>query len=111
MIVEFKLRVNEEVAVVEFELKRDLVPEDLRQITPPDPVKEGFASKIVVLSGRAPIWLYGCLVHHYHPTKAVAVFDPRLDGAVIVASHHPELKVGDVILRSEWEKEVTPPQR
>ena len=104
-VVEFRLRVSEEIALVEFELKRDLVPEDLRDINPPDPVKEGFASKVVVLSGRGPIWLYGFLIHEYHPVKAIAVFDPRLNGAVIVQSHHPSLKVGDVIPREKWEKQ------
>jgi len=101
--VEFKLRVNEEVAVVEFELKRDLTPEDLRDINPPDPVREKFADKIVILSGRGPIWLYGYLIHYYHPTKAIGVFDPRLNGAVVVASHHPSVSVGDVIPREKWE--------
>ena len=112
MAVKFNVQKFDQIALVEFQLERDLVPEDLKNINPPDPVKEGFASKIVVLSGRGPIWLYGFLIHEYHPVKAIAVFDPRLDGAVVVQSHHPELKAGDVIPRSEWEKEVAPhPQR
>jgi len=101
--VEFRVKVVEEIALVEFELKRDLVPEDLRSIEPPDPVREKFADKVVVLSGRGPIWLYGFLIHEYHPVKAIAVFDPRLNGAVIVQSHNPSLKVGDVIPREKWE--------
>jgi len=103
--VEFKLRVNDEIALVEFELKRDLTPEDLKNVSPPDPVKGKFADRIVVISGRGPVWLYAYLVHFYHPTKAIATFDPRLDGAVVVASHNPELSVGDVIPRSEWQKQ------
>jgi len=102
-VVDFKVKVSEEYAVVEFELKRELSPEDLKSINPPDPVKNGFSSKVVILSGRAPIWFYGFLIHFYHPTKALAVFDPRLDGAVIVESHSKDLKVGDVIKREEWE--------
>jgi len=107
-VVEFKLRVNEEVAVVEFELTRDLTPEDLKEISPPDPVKERFADKIVVLSGRGPIWLYGFLIHHYHPVKAVATFDPRLNGAVVVASHTPQVGVGEVVPRELWEETKSP---
>jgi len=50
-----------------------------------------------VLSGRGPVWLYGFLVHFYHPTSAVAIFDPRLGGAVVVESHNQDFKVGDLI--------------
>ena len=51
----------------------------------------------VVISGRAPIWLYGHLVHRLHPTPWVACFDPRMDAGVVVASHCPEARVGQVI--------------
>ncbi|NJM00840.1 MAG: CRISPR-associated protein Csx3 [Synechococcaceae cyanobacterium SM2_3_2] len=50
----------------------------------------------VVLSGRAPIWVYGWLVHECHITRWVACFDPRL-GAVVVSSHSPEVQVGQVL--------------
>jgi len=102
-VVSFNVKVVDEYAVVEFELKRELSPEDLRNINPPDPVKNGFSSKIVILSGRGPIWFYGFLIHFYHPTKAIGIFDPRLDGAVIIESHFKDLKIGDVIKREIWE--------
>lgn len=53
---------------------------------------------LVVIEGRAPIWRYGMAFHLLHgsPAGAVAVFDPRL-GAVIVASHHPEWREGQVV--------------
>ena len=54
----------------------------------------------VVLTGRAPIWLYGWLVHECHFTRWVACYDPRL-GAVVVESHTPEVRVGQVIA---WEQ-------
>jgi CRISPR-associated protein Csx3 len=50
----------------------------------------------VVLSGRAPIWLYGWLVHECHFTRWVACYDPRL-GAVVVSSHSPDVQVGEII--------------
>jgi len=50
----------------------------------------------VILSGRGPIWLYGRLIHYYHPARWVAVYDPRL-GAVVVQSHVPDVKEGEVI--------------
>jgi CRISPR-associated protein Csx3 len=36
-------------------------------------------------------------VHFYHPVKAIAIFDPRLEAAVIVESHMKEIEVGDLI--------------
>ena len=53
---------------------------------------------VVVLSGRAPIWRYAMAFHRVHgsPAGAVACYDPRL-GNVIVASHVPDLKEGDVV--------------
>jgi len=58
---------------------------------------------LVVIEGRAPIWRYAMAFHRLHgsPAGAVAVFDPRL-GAVVIASHVPELREGQVI-------EVEPP--
>jgi len=53
---------------------------------------------LVVVEGRAPIWRYGLAFHRLHgsPAAAVAVYDPRL-GAVVVASHHPDFREGQVI--------------
>jgi CRISPR-associated protein Csx3 len=50
----------------------------------------------VVISGRAPIWLYAYLVHELHPTRWVACFDPRL-GGVVVATHCKEVKIGQIV--------------
>lgn len=50
----------------------------------------------VVISGRAPIWLYSYLVHELHPTAWVACYDPRL-GAVVVATHSRLARIGQVI--------------
>ncbi len=59
---------------------------------------------LAVIEGRAPIWRYGLAFHRLHgsPAGAIAVYDPRL-GAVVVASHHPDWREGDVI-------DVTPPR-
>jgi CRISPR-associated protein Csx3 len=50
----------------------------------------------IVIEGRAPIWLYGYLVHACHPALWIACYDPRL-GAVVVATHTHEVSVGQVI--------------
>ena len=59
---------------------------------------------VVVIEGRAPIWRYGFAFHRLHgsPAAAVAVYDPRL-GAVVVASHHPDFREGQVL-------DVQPPE-
>jgi len=53
---------------------------------------------LVVIEGRAPIWRYGMAFHRLHGSAAaaVAVYDPRL-GAVIVASHHPDFREGQIL--------------
>ena len=78
--------------LVEFELDGPISPEILQNLNPPHVnFKKG-----VILSGRGPVWLYSYLTHHYHPAAWVATNDPRL-GAVVVASHTPEVKPGMVI--------------
>ncbi len=53
---------------------------------------------LVIVEGRAPIWRYGMALHLLHgsPAAAVAFYDPRL-GAVVVASHSRDWKVGQVV--------------
>lgn len=81
-MVDFQTMECQDFTIVEF--KVDVVaPEDLVTMVPPI-VRP---TKGVILSGRGPVWLYGMLVHHYHPTRWVATHDPRLGGAVVVASH------------------------
>ena len=94
-------RVKENMILIHFSLKRELEPADLKNLRPPDPVKNKFSNNLVILSGRGPIWLYGFLIHFYHPVKAVAVFDPRLDGAVVVESHSTDFKIGSIVKLEE----------
>ena len=97
-MINFKLEPTEKYVLLSFQMTEGiLTPSDLKSLQPPDPVTENFAHLGVVLSGRGPIWLYGFLVHYYHPTKWVATYDPRLQGAIVVESHTPEVQVGDLI--------------
>lgn len=81
------------VKKLEFELRRPLEPSDLPKIQLPKIMGQG-----LVISGRGPIWLYGYLIHHYmHLFQFIAVYDPKIGGAVIIASHHPSFKEGEVI--------------
>lgn len=91
--VKFTVNEEKEFTLISFEMSDILNPEDLATITPP----EVNGAKGVVLSGRGTIWLYCFLTHFYHPTKFIATYDPRLEGAVIVEKHAPDYKVGSVI--------------
>lgn len=70
-------------------------------ITPADPLPELpeiARGSVVIIEGRAPIWRYGMALHLLHgsPAAAVAFYDPRL-GAVVVASHNPSYREGQVL--------------
>jgi CRISPR-associated protein Csx3 len=96
--IEFEIKkLSNEVVMIHFILKRELEPEDLKKISPPDPIKNNFSDKTIILSGRGPIWLYGFLIHYYHPVKAISIFDPRYNAAIIIESHFKKYKVGDII--------------
>ncbi len=74
------------------------VDNPIRPGEPLPPLPEIPRGAVVVIEGRAPIWRYGQAFHRLHGSAAgaVAVYDPRL-GTVIVASHTPELREGQVL--------------
>lgn len=94
MALEFKTTEFGTYTFVEFTVDGVLNSQELRGLTAP----EVNASTGVVLSGRGPIWLYGYLVHEYHPAAWVACYDPRLGGGVVVKRHAPHApKLGEVL--------------
>jgi len=94
MSVEFEVVEKSEYTIVHFRLSAPIKPEDLPLILSAAPVID--ASKGVVLSGRAPVWLHSALAHKYHPSAWIAHYDPRL-GAVVIETHTPDRKVGEVL--------------
>mgnify|MGYP001793934389 CR=1 FL=1 len=79
-----------------------ITPTDLKGLTLP---KTLVPSQGVIIEGKAPIWLYGYLVHECHASAWVGCFDPRLGsdssrsgGAVVIETHSPQVDVGQVIL-------------
>ncbi|SFP83056.1 CRISPR-associated ring nuclease Crn3/Csx3 [Parafilimonas terrae] len=96
-MIKFSSNPTENFSIINFVLEDDIEPFVLKTIAPPDAITEDFAHKGVILSGRGPVWLYCFLTHFYHPTKFVATYDPRLQGAVVVESHASQYKVGDII--------------
>lgn len=86
---------HEGFAIVNIELpNQSCEPSDLIGLDLPDGLnhQEG-----IVFSGRAPVWLFGCLVHQAHIFKWVGTFDPRLGGAVVVETHGGNVQVGQVV--------------
>ena len=82
---------------VEFRLSRPIEPSELRDVVE-EITKNMKYRPVVLLSGRGPIWLYGALIHEIvHMVKAVGVYDPKVQGWVIVASHDRTKRVGDVL--------------
>ncbi|MEA5593480.1 CRISPR-associated ring nuclease Crn3/Csx3 [Rivularia sp. UHCC 0363] len=72
---------------------RLIEPQDLTNLELPEGID---ITGGVVISGRAPTWLYAYLTHELHPTAWVACYDPRL-GAVVVATHSRLVRIGQVI--------------
>ena len=68
-------------------------PEDLKNIEIP----QLSGQQGIVLNGRAPVWVFGFLIHHFHAFQWVATNDPRLGGGVVVESHLKGISVGDII--------------
>ncbi|MEO0144166.1 MAG: CRISPR-associated ring nuclease Crn3/Csx3 [candidate division WOR-3 bacterium] len=102
--ITFKTTKKGQYALVEFVCDGELEPSILANLNPPDPIKEDIADKIVILSGRGPIWLYAFLTHYYHPCSAIAIFDPRLNGAVLTQKHSTKIRfsIGDIIPKNEF---------
>jgi len=92
IMIKWDVKTTVRYTLIEFELPGPIEPKELKSLIPPT-VNFHYG---VILSGRGPIWLYGYLIHYYHPAPWIAVHDPRL-GAVIVASHRPDLRPGDII--------------
>ncbi|MBD2137697.1 CRISPR-associated protein Csx3 [Anabaena sp. FACHB-1237] len=72
---------------------RIITPSDLKSIDLPAGID---TTGGVVISGRAPIWLYGYLVHLLHPTAWLGSYDPRI-GVVVISSHCKLVQPGQVI--------------
>ena len=94
-VILFKKIEKDTYTLIEFQIQGDICTPDLLAAVKPPEVD---ATRGVVISGRGPIWLFGWLIHHYHPTAWIATYDPRLGGGVVVASHMKDIQVGEVII-------------
>lgn len=77
-------------------------PAHLEAIAPPN-----IFGTAIVISGRGPTWLVSFLAHHYHPTTWLGIYDPRLQGAVVVTRHSPSAPaIGEVVPVEEPKEKV-----
>jgi len=76
-----------------------ITPEELSELLEEVKSETGdrYFGKGVIISGRLPVWVHSAIAHLFHASKFVAHFDPRFKGGVVVASHDPEYRVGQVI--------------
>lgn len=59
---------------------------------------QGSNVDVVKITGRGPIWLYSAVTHAVaHLAKAIAVFDAVNRRYVVVVTHSPEYRIGDVL--------------
>ncbi|OKH35748.1 CRISPR-associated protein Csx3 [[Phormidium ambiguum] IAM M-71] len=73
---------------------RIISPEELADLELPSGINTTIG---VIISGRAPIWLYNYLVHELHPTAWIASYEPRLHCAIVVATHSHLVKIAQRI--------------
>jgi len=93
-MITINLSSKEQFELIEFVCpKEGATPEMLADVK----VGEFKHGKGVVISGKGPVWLFGCMAHQCHHAKWVASYDPRLEGAVVFESHDPAVKVGTII--------------
>jgi len=85
---------SDEIVIWSIGVDRPIEPSEPLQATPVIP-----PGALVVLEGRAPIWRYCQALHLLHgsPAGAIAVFDPKLGGAVVVASHRRQYTEGQIV--------------
>lgn len=69
-----------------------IAPSDIKGLKLPTGID---FTKGVVIEGKAPIWLYGYLVHECHPAAWVGCYDTRL-GGVVVATHTHDVAISQV---------------
>ena len=88
-----EVKTKNNIKILEIKLERPIEPSELQNIKLPE-----ISGEILVITGRSPIWLYCYLVHHYvHLFKVVATYDPKQNGAIIISSHTPKYRVGQIL--------------
>lgn len=97
MPVKYEVKnLKDDLVMLDFSIEGGVLGvEELEQAVNTAPEVPG--TKGVCISGRGPMWLYGALVHKYHYTKYVAVYEPRMNACIVVETHVKNRRIGEVI--------------
>lgn len=94
-----KIDTNKCIATFDLKPSDSISHKDVATAT--DAVFDAFSKSncdVVKITGRGPIWLYSAVVHAVaHLAKAVMVYDAVNKVWVVVASHNPSYRIGQVI--------------
>lgn len=87
------------VTILHIVLRKALEPSDIKYlIEAVKKLQKYFEGELLILSGRGPIWMHMTLGHELgHVFRALAVLDPKLRGAVVVASHTRMIEKGQIV--------------
>ncbi|MDP3940586.1 MAG: CRISPR-associated ring nuclease Crn3/Csx3 [Deltaproteobacteria bacterium] len=98
--MKYSIQEGPKYTLVEIDTEGPIVPADLAMFALPSiGTRHGEVppDRGVILSGRAPIWVYGALITRYCLAEWIATYDPRLGGAVVVGSYNNARRLGDVV--------------
>lgn len=57
--------------------------------------------RLLLLNGAASLPVIAVIVHHVaHLFAVVAIYDPKLSAYVVVLSHEPDFRIGDILRES-----------
>lgn len=93
--MKYKIKEDEKLTLIHFELGGILDAKDLPNIV--DEAPEVNTKKGVCISGRGPTWLFSAFTEKYHPTAFFGTYEPRKKACVITATHKNPYRVGDEI--------------
>ena len=96
MPIEYRVKRGEKCDTVEFNIPTGVL--DMKELpSAVEAAPEVTPGKGVCISGRGPVWLFGALIHKYHPTPFVSTLEPRVGACVVVESHRPDIRIGDTV--------------
>lgn len=93
----FVARDSETIRVITFEIPGGVTtPAEFSEAVEENKASFVAGEKGLIVDGRGPVWAFAMIVHEGHPSAFIATRDPRL-GAVVVETHTPGVKRGDVV--------------
>lgn len=87
-------------------MNNNVSPKELKSLSLPQLINPSLG---LVVEGARPNWLCGYLVLQYLDAAWIGCYYPQLEGAVVVQSKIPEVKVGEVLPVSLLGKQSSPP--